>query len=167
MRSTLRLMQKLKVGDKLPAANVHIGVPPVAVNFAEKFGKGRVLVFGVPGAFTPGCTKTHLPGYVKDSAKIRAKFGVNEIVCIAVNDVFVLEAWSMKYDPKQTVTMVSDAVADFATKSGLKVDLPVLGGIRSSRFALIAEDGVVKNLFEEPDGKGLSCSLSESLLAKL
>jgi 2-Cys peroxiredoxin 5 len=167
MRASIKQLTKIQVGDKLPSANVFLGVPPAPTNFLERFGKGRVLVFGVPGAFTPGCSKTHLPGYVKDAEKIRAKLGVTEIVCIAVNDVFVMDAWSAQHDPKKSVTMVADAAADFAVKSGLKVDLPVLGGVRSSRFALVAEDGVVKHLFEEPDGKGLSCSLSDSILAKL
>jgi peroxiredoxin 5 len=165
--SVARLASKIKVGDSLPAANVFLGVPPVATNVAERFGKGRVIIFGVPGAFTPGCTKTHLPGYVKDAEKLKAKANAQEIVCVAVNDSFVMEAWSAQYDAGKKITVASDVNADFATKTGLAIDLPILGGVRSSRFAMIVNDGKVEFLAEEPDGKGLTCSLSDSLLAKL
>ncbi|CUG88372.1 peroxiredoxin, putative [Bodo saltans] len=165
--SVSRLAAKIKVGDSLPAASIFLGVPPVATNVVERFGKGRIIIFGVPGAFTPGCTKTHLPGYVKDADKLKAKANAKEIICISVNDSFVMEAWANQYDPSKKIVVASDVNADFATKTGLAIDLPVLGGKRSSRFAMIVNDGTVEFLAEEPDGKGLSCSLSDSLLAKL
>jgi 2-Cys peroxiredoxin 5 len=159
-------MAKIQVGDKLPGVTVFIGLPPTPVNIADRFGKGRVLIFGVPGAFTPGCSKTHLPGYVRDAGKIKEK-GIQEIACISKNDSFVMEAWGQQLDPTKQIVLVADPQGDFTSNTQLSVDLPVLGGSRSSRFAMVVNNGVVEKLFEEPDGKGLTCSLSDSLLSKM
>jgi 2-Cys peroxiredoxin 5 len=156
----------IQVGDKLPSIELHEGSPANKVDIAKLFAGKRGVLFAVPGAFTPGCSKTHLPGYVADAAKIRAK-GVDEIVCVAVNDAFVMTAWGESQGAAGKVRMLADPQAAFAKAIGLDVQAPNLGGTRSKRYSMIIEDGVVKALNVEPDGFGLTCSLANTLLESL
>ena len=156
----------IAVGDAIPSGSLHENSPGTQHDPAEIFATGRHVLFGVPGAFTPGCSKTHLPGYVGSFADWKAK-GVDSINCMAVNDAFVMAAWGTVHGAEGKVRMLADPAGDFATAMGLDVDAAVLGGKRSKRFALVVEDGKVTHLQVEPDGFGLSCSLSESLLEQL
>ncbi len=156
-------MAPLKVGDRLPSASFFVGLPPAAKTTEELTAGKRVIIFAVPGAFTPGCSKTHLPGYVADADKLKAKYGATDIYCVANNDSFVMDAWAASANAAGRVTMLADPLNDFLAKSELKVDLPVLGGARYARFAMVVNDGVVEKLNVEPDGKGLTCSLSSAL----
>jgi 2-Cys peroxiredoxin 5 len=156
----------IQVGQRLPAVELHEGTPANKVDIAQLFAGKRGVLFAVPGAFTPGCSKTHLPGYVNDSAKIRAK-GVDEIVCVSVNDAFVMSAWGESQGAQGKVRMLADPQGAFAKAVGLDVQAPNLGGIRSKRYSMLIEDGVVKALNVEPDGFGLTCSLSNTLLDAL
>ena len=153
----------LKVGDRLPEATFWTQVPPKTVTTAELFAGKRAILFAVPGAFTPTCSKTHLPGYVADADKLKQRLGVTDIYCVATNDVFVMEAWAAAHNAAGKVTMLADPTGDFMHKIDLKVNLPPLGGDRYARFSMIVDNGVVEKLNVEPDGKGATCSLASSL----
>ena len=157
----------IKVGDKVPAATLKVMTAdgPASVSTDELFGSGKVVMFSVPGAFTPTCSARHLPGFVDHADQIRAK-GVDRIVCIAVNDVFVMNAWG-KSAGSDKILMLADGNAEFARALGLELDATGFGmGERSQRFALIAEDGVVTGLFVEGPGE-FRVSSAEHVLANL
>lgn len=122
---------------------------------------------GVPGAFTPGCSKTHAPGYIEAASAIKAK-GVHDIVCVSVNDPFVIQAWGEQLKAEGKVRMLADPAAAFTKALGLDLDLTgKLGSVRSKRFSALVDNGVVTKLAVEPDGAGLSCSLAPAFLAEL
>lgn len=156
----------IKVGDELPSVDLYEETPAHAVNTRDLCAGRKVLLFAVPGAFTPGCSKTHLPGYVKQADSIKAK-GIQEIACVAVNDPFVLTAWGERHNVGDKIRMLADTNGEFTKAVGLDQDLAVLGGLRSKRYSMLVEDGHVLQLNVEPDGKGLSCSLAENTMSKL
>nr|CAH0104469.1 unnamed protein product [Daphnia galeata] len=157
----------IKSGDKLPSVDLYENTPATKVNIAEMTAGKKVIIFGVPGAFTPGCSKTHLPGYVSDFEKFKSK-GIDEIVCVSVNDPFVMAAWGKDQNADGKVRMLADTNGAFAKATDLEKDLSgPLGSVRCQRFSMLVEDGVVKALNVEPDGTGLTCSLSNSILAQL
>jgi peroxiredoxin len=158
----------ISVGDRIPDVKLMTmtsdGVTPV--RSGEVLGKGKVVLFAVPGAFTPTCSDHHLPGFVVRAEDIRAK-GVDTIACIAVNDVFVMGAWGDAQDTGDKVTMLADGNGDFTAEVGLTLDGSGFGlGTRSQRYAAIIDDGVVTELMVEPS-PGLDVSSAESVLAKL
>lgn len=122
----------------------------------------KIIVFAVPGAFTPGCSKTHVPGYVQKADELK-KSGIAEIVCVSVNDPFVMSAWGKDQNAGGKVRMLADPAAAFTKAVNLSIDLPPLGGVRSKRYSMVVENGVVKSLNVEPDGTGLSCSLADKI----
>ncbi|KAI9099947.1 Redoxin [Phlyctochytrium arcticum] len=153
----------VKEGDTIPAATLYRAGPDDKVDSASFFkSHKKAIVFGVPGAFTPGCTKTHLPGYVKDFDKLKEK-GVDLIACVSVNDAFVMQAWGNANGANDKVVMLADPKAEFVKALDLAFDAPALGGTRSKRWAMIVENGVIKKLKVEPDGTGLTCTLSNEL----
>jgi len=157
----------IKVGDKLPAVSLFEGTPDGKVEVAELFAGKKAIIFGVPGAFTPGCSKTHLPGYIEKADEIKSR-GVDLIVCVAVNDPFVMAAWGQAHKADGKILMLADTTAAFARATGLDIDLKaVLGSIRCKRFAMIVDDGEVSDLEVEPDGTGMTCSLANNMLEKL
>ena len=156
----------ISVGDKLPSIELHHGTPATKVDIAALFAGKRGILFAVPGAFTPGCSRSHLPGYVADFEKLSAK-GVEEVVCVSVNDAFVMAAWGEAHGATGKVTMLADPNAAFTQAVGLDVQAIGLGGTRSKRYAMLVDDGVVTALHVEPDGFGLTCSLSNAVLAAL
>jgi 2-Cys peroxiredoxin 5 len=156
----------IKVGDSLPAGEVQENTPGTRHDPAALFASGKHILFGVPGAFTPGCDRTHLPGYISDHDSITAK-GVDSISCIAVNDAFVMGAWGTSAGAEGKVRMLADPAGDYVTALGLDVDAAALGGKRSKRFSMIIVDGAVTAINVEPDGFGLSCSLSNEILTQL
>jgi len=138
----------ISVGDKLPESTLMImtaeGPTPVSTN--DVFAGKKVILFGLPGAFTPTCHKTHLPGFVANADAIKAK-GVDTIACISVNDVFVMAAWGNQVSPDGKVLMLADGNGDFAKATGTDVDSSAFGmGIRCQRYSMIIEDGVVTAL---------------------
>ena len=158
----------ISVGDRIPDVKLMTltgdGVAPV--QSGEVLGRGKVVLFGVPGAFTPTCSDHHLPGFVLRADDIKAK-GVDTIACIAVNDVFVMGAWGEAQQTSDKITMLADGNGDFAAEVGLTLDGSGFGlGTRSQRYAAIIEDGVVTELMVEPD-PGVDVSSAESVLAKL
>lgn len=156
----------ISIGDSLPSAQLNEGNPRTAVDPSTAFSTGKVVIFGVPGAFTPGCDKTHLPGYVADREKFAAK-GVTEIVCVSVNDAHVMRAWGESHQAEGKVRMLADPNAAFTRALGMEVEVPPLGGTRSKRFAMVVEGGKVTHLEVEPDGFGLTCSLAGPLLERI
>ncbi|GCB82120.1 hypothetical protein scyTo_0023059 [Scyliorhinus torazame] len=152
----------IKVGDKLPPVEVHEGDPHCLVNIAEVFQGKKGILFGVPGAYTPACNKSHLPSYVENYEAL--KKGVEIIVCIAVNDAFVMSAWGSAQKVAGKVRMFTDPTGTFTRAVGLELDkeplITALGNKRCKRFVLVLDNGVVKELKVEEDGTGLSCSLA-------
>ena len=157
----------ISVGDALPSVNLDEGSPRDKVDTAAAFSTGKHVIFAVPGAFTPGCSKTHLPGYIADFEQLQAK-GVDSVACVAVNDAFVMDAWGKALGATGKIRMLADPRAEFARAVGLEVDASgALGGVRSKRYSMVVEDGKVTLLNVEPDGFGLSCSLAPTLLEQL
>src|SRR5579885_2779588 len=159
----------IKVGDTLPAdlKLKEMGESgPKDVTLGEITRGKKVVLFAVPGAFTPTCSMKHLPGFVEHAAAIRAK-GVDEIVCVAVNDAFVMDAWGKASGAAGKVRMLADGNGEFTRAMGLELDASGFGmGKRSQRYAMIVKDGQVEHLLVEP-GPGLNVSSAESVLAKL
>ena len=146
----------IKVGDRLPNATFRVMTPdgPKPKTTDEVFKGKKVVLFAVPGAFTPTCSKNHLPGFVKNADAIRGK-GVDAIAVTSVNDPFVQDAWKKQSDPDNKIEFLADGSADFAKALGLELDASANGlGIRSKRYSMIVEDGVVKSLnIEDAPGK--------------
>lgn len=132
------------------------------MNIAQLSKGKKVVLFAVPGAFTPGCSKTHLPGYVEKADALKAS-GVAEIVCVSVNDPFVMAAWAKDQHTAGKVRMLADASGNFTKAVDLGLELPPLGGFRSKRYSMVIEDAVVTAINVEADGTGLSCSLADKL----
>ena len=157
----------IQQGDRLPEATLHTmrDGRPTAVTTGELFSGKKVVMFAVPGAFTPTCSEAHLPGYVVQADAIKAK-GIDDIICVAVNDAFVMGAWG-KAGNADGLTMVGDGNGDFTKAIGLEMDGSGFGlGTRSQRYAMVIEDGVVNTLAVEAGGQ-LDVSAAESILKKL
>lgn len=157
----------IKVGDKLPSMKLSTATPDGPKEAAtDELFKGRVVLFAVPGAFTPTCSAKHLPGFVQNFDAIKAK-GVDSVICMAVNDAFVMGAWGKDQGTSDKVMMLADGSAAFAKALGLELDLNGRGmGTRSQRYALVANDGKVTHLAVEPPG-GFDVSKAESVMAAL
>ena len=158
----------IQVGDKLPSGTLKVadanGIRDVTTD--ELFAGKKVVLFAVPGAFTPTCSAKHLPGFVQKADEIRAK-GVDAIVCLAVNDAFVMGAWGRDQQVGDKVIMAADGNAEWTRALGLELDASRFGmGIRSQRFAMIVEDGVVRKLAVEQPGK-FEVSSAEAILQAL
>ena len=141
----------IKVGDTLPAGTFKQMTTDGPTNLTtDQLFKGKtVVLFSVPGAFTPTCDAKHLPGFVEQAAAIKAK-GVDTIACTAVNDVFVMNAWGKAGNAGDRVLMLADGNGDYARALGLELDASGFGmGTRSQRYAMVVQDGVVKQLFVE------------------
>ncbi|CAG9129250.1 hypothetical protein JYU34_008412 [Plutella xylostella] len=164
IHTTLRAMA-IKVGDTIPSIDLFEDSPANKVNIAELSSGKKVVLFAVPGAFTPGCSKTHLPGYVEKADSLKQD-GVGEIVCVSVNDPYVMAAWGAQHNTKGKIRMLADPSGTFVKALDLGVDLPPLGGLRSKRFSMVLCDGKVEELNVEPDGTGLSCSLADKIKVK-
>ena len=159
----------IKVGDKLPQATfrVMISEGPAAKTTDDLFAGRKVVLFAVPGAFTPTCHKNHLPGFRDNAAAIKAK-GVDEIVVTAVNDPFVMDAWAKATEAGDKMTFLSDPNADFAKAIGMDIDMAQgLGFSRSKRYSMIVEDGVVKSLNVEDSPGKAEVSNAETLMKQL
>ena len=158
----------IKVGDKIPSATLYeMGEGgPKAVSTEDLFSGKTVVLFGVPGAFTPTCSAKHLPGYIEQSAAIRAK-GADEIVCMAVNDAFVMGAWGKDQNAAGKVRMVADGSGELTKKMGIELDLAPRGlGQRGRRFSMVVKDGVVKTLNLE-EGGAFEVSGAERILSSI
>ena len=158
----------IKVGDTIPSMKLMVATPegPKETSTDDIFKGKKVVLFAVPGAFTPTCSAKHLPGFVQNADAIKAK-GVDAIACISVNDAFVMGAWGKDQGTGDKVLMLADGSAMFAKALGLELDITARGmGVRSQRYALIAEDGKVTHLGVEAPG-GFEVSKAEAILAAL
>ena len=158
----------IKVGDKLPEATftAMTAEGPRPMTTAEVFGGKKVALFAVPGAFTPTCSAKHLPGYVNNFDALKKK-GIDRIVCVSVNDVFVMSAWGKDQKVGDKVLMLADGNGAFAKAVGLELDAKGFGmGTRSQRYSLIADNGVVKQLNVEAGGE-FKVSAAEHMLSQL
>ena len=158
----------IQVGDSIPSAKLMQATAegPKEISTEELFGGKTVVLFGVPGAFTPTCSAKHLPGFVQQYDALKAK-GADVVACIAVNDAFVMGAWGKDQGVGDKVVMLADGSADFTRKMGLELDLVARGlGIRSQRFALVAKNGKVTHVAVEAPG-AFEVSKAEAILAAL
>jgi peroxiredoxin len=158
----------IKVGDQIPSMKLMTPTPdgPKEISTDEIFKGKKVVLFAVPGAFTPTCSAKHLPGFIEHADQIRAK-GVDTIACMAVNDAFVMGAWAKDQQADEKILMLADGSGAFTKALGLELDLIARGmGVRSKRFALVAQDGKVTHLAVEQPG-GFDVSRAEAVLAAL
>ena len=159
----------INVGDKLPSVTLRQVTPegPKEVTSDDFFRGKRIVLFAVPGAFTPACSQRHMPGFVEKAAEIRAK-GIDNIACVAVNDAAVLGAWARDQKADGKVTMLADGSGDFAKALGLELDLSKGGlGIRSKRYSMLVDNGVVGALNVEQQPGQVEASSAESMLKAL
>ena len=158
----------IQVGDKVPAVNLRVltAEGPKEVTSDELFGGKKVAFFAVPGAFTPTCSQRHLPGYVEKASDIKAK-GVDTVACVAVNDVFVMNAWGKSQNVGDKVMMLADGSGDFTRAVGLELDATRNGlGKRSQRYSMLVDNGVVKALNIEAPGQ-FDVSSAEAMIKGL
>jgi len=157
---------KLKVNDTIPEAQIYIlkNGEPKEQSIKETLGNSKILLFGLPGAYTSTCSKFHLPGYVKNAEKLKAK-GVNRIFCISVNDPYVMNAWGEANNVGNIIAMLADPYLSFTKSIGAEIDRNSKGmGIRSSRYAMIIENMKVLNIREEEETKSCGISSAEGIL---
>lgn len=162
------MTQAIKVGTAIPSMKLITATSegPKEVTTEELFNGKKVVVFAVPGAFTPTCSAKHLPGFVQHASEFAAK-GVDTLVCMAVNDAFVLGAWAKDQGVDDKIVMLADGSAALTKALGLELDLTARGlGIRSQRFAMVVDDGKLASLMVEAPG-GFDVSRAEAVLAAL
>jgi peroxiredoxin len=141
-------------------------MPPKEIDVVEAAKGKKIVIFGLPGAYTPTCSAKHVPGYVQNFDALKAK-GVNEIWCLATNDAFVMAAWGRDQNVGGKVRMLADGSVNYTKALGLELDLTARGmGVRTNRFAMIVDNGVVKHVAVEGPGK-FEVSSAEAILAKL
>ncbi|MDP2287386.1 MAG: peroxiredoxin [Actinomycetota bacterium] len=157
----------IAVGDSVPQLEFMIIREGRAASIpsSEVLGSGRVVLFAVPGAFTPGCSKMHLPSYVQRADELSAK-GVDSIVCVSVNDAYVMDAWGKEQGVGDQFVMAADPLGEFAKAVGMDVTVPALG-LRSKRYAMVIENGVVTEFLPEEDGFSVLASTADCVLDKL
>ena len=156
----------ISVGDNIPSANIAVATSDEQTNTtsSELFAGKKVVLFALPGAFTPTCSKSHLPGYVTLYDEFGTK-GVDMVACLSVNDAFVMQAWSRDQNA-ENITMIADGGAAFTKALGLEMDTADFGGVRSQRYAMVIDDGKVTHLNVEAAGK-FEASKAETILAAL
>lgn len=165
----------IKLGDRLPEATLSefievegngCSIGPNAFKVSDLVRGRKILVFGLPGAYTPTCSAQHVPGYLKQHDALKAK-GVDEIWCVSVNDAFVMGAWGRDQQCGGKIRMMADGSGEFTKALGLELDLSARGmGVRSKRYAMLVEDGVVRSLDVEAPGK-FEVSGAEAMLARV
>jgi peroxiredoxin len=165
----------IQIGDRLPESTLSefietetegCSLGPNTFNVADLVKGKTIAIFGLPGAYTPTCSAQHLPGYIQQSEQLKAK-GVDEIWCVSVNDAFVMGAWGRDQKATGIVRMMADGSGTFTKALGLELDLTAKGlGVRSQRYSMLVEDGVVKQLNLE-NGGGFAVSSAEKMLEQI
>jgi peroxiredoxin len=158
----------IQAGDRIPDGKLKVMGKdgPMNVEASELLGQGRVVLFSVPGAFTPTCDAKHLPGFVEKAAALKAR-GVGKLVCLAVNDVFVMNAWGKSAGVGEAIVMAADGNGEYTSALGLELDARGFGmGMRGKRFALVIENGVVKQVHIEAPGE-FKVSSADYILGQL
>ncbi|MFZ9313733.1 MAG: peroxiredoxin [Burkholderiaceae bacterium] len=165
----------IAIGQALPNVTLYefieeetpgCAVGPNAFQVSDMVKGKKIIVFGLPGAYTPTCSAKHVPGYVAQAAALKAK-GIDEVWCVSVNDAFVMGSWGRELQTRGKVRMFGDGNAEFSKAVDLTLDLTARGmGVRSNRYAMLVENGIVKALHVEEPGK-FEVSSAEAMLAKL
>lgn len=159
----------ISVGDAIPDVAIRVveAGAPKPTTTGELLGTGRVVLFAVPGAFTPTCSNVHLPSFVETASALSAA-GVDRIVCISVNDPFVMDAWGASQGVGDDIILAADGNADFAKAIGMDIDVSGAGlGVRSKRYAMVIEDGVVTQFLPEEDGFSAVLSTGQCVLSAI
>ena len=157
---------KLKINDQIPDANIFhlLDGEPKEQRIKEILGTKKIIVFGLPGAFTATCSKFHLPGYINNAQKILDK-GIDKIFCLGVNDPYVMNAWGEANNVRTKISMLADPYLSFTKLIGAEVDRNSKGmGMRSSRYAMVIENLIAKTIKEEKETKNCLISSAESIL---
>ena len=157
---------KIKIKDQIPDTEIFhlIDGEPKQNKLSEILGNGKIILFGLPGAFTSTCSKLHLPGYVAHADKFREK-GIEKIFCLSVNDPYVMDAWGQAHNIENKITMLSDPYLSFTKAIGAEVDRNSRGmGIRSNRYSMVIENLEVTNIQVEKETKECDLSAAESIL---
>ncbi|XP_005095910.1 peroxiredoxin-5, mitochondrial [Aplysia californica] len=150
--------KKLRVGDELPNVNLYEGSPENAIPASQLYKGKRGVLFAVVGAFTPGCTQTHIPDYLSLHEKFKEEGYV--ISCVSVNDPFVMKAWAQSTEADGKIRMLADPRGEFTKALGMELDCKqLLGGIRSHKYSLVVEDGKIQSINVDPEHTGLACLL--------
>ena len=159
---------KIQKGDKLPDAKVFIlDSDPKEVSIKQIIGDEKTILFGLPGAFTPTCSAKHLPGFVNSMDEIKKK-NIKKVICISVNDPFVMEAWGKSHNVHGKITMVGDSRGEFTKSIGFELDLNARGlGIRSARYTMLIENGAVKKVVEEEVAGKCEITSAQNFLKKI
>ena len=159
---------KIKKGDKLPDAKVFIlEKDPKEVSIKQIVGDEKVILFGLPGAFTPTCSTKHLPGFVLAIDQLKKK-GINKVVCISINDPFVMDAWGKIHNVQDKILMVGDSKGDFTKNIGAELNLTNRGlGVRSSRYTMLVEKGSVLRISEEEVAGKCEITAAENFLKEI
>ena len=160
---------KLKINDQLPDTEIFqlINGEPQKSNFREIIGNGKIVLFGLPGAFTSTCSKLHLPGFVANADKIKAK-GIENIFCLSVNDPYVMNGWGEINNTRDKIKMLSDPYLSFTKLIGAEVDRNAKGmGIRSNRYLMVIENFTIVKIHEEEETKECGLTSAENLLNNL
>ena len=160
---------KIKENDKIPNAEVFIleNGEPIKKNIEEFLKNKKVIIFGLPGAYTSVCSTKHLPGYVRMYDNYKNK-GINQIICISVNDPFVMAAWGKSHNVYEKITMLGDSRGEFTKSIGAELDLNARGlGIRSVRYTMLIENGAVKKVVEEETAGKCEITSAENFLKKI
>jgi glutaredoxin/glutathione-dependent peroxiredoxin len=158
----------ISVGDSIPSATLSKldADKLIPISTDELFSQRKVVLFAVTGAFTPDCSDDHLPSFIRNADRLKQQ-GIDKIVCISVNDPYVMDIWSKTKDPEGKLLMLADANGDLTTKMGMDADVSNLGlGKRSQRYAAIVEDGVIKSLDVDEMGE-VKVSKADKILEKL
>ncbi|VVT44188.1 uncharacterized protein SAPINGB_P000333 [Magnusiomyces paraingens] len=157
----------LSVGDAVPSVPVQEGSPGNVVSLADETKKGKYVIVGVPGAFSPACSASHAPGYISHTGEL-AKKGVDGVFIVAVNDAFVTKAWADSLKTNDKVRFIADSHGEFSKEFGTLFDASkFFGNERTKRYAAVVENGKVTEAFIEPDSTGLSVSVAENVLKNL
>jgi len=159
---------KIKKGDKLPDAKVFVlEKDPKEVSIKEIVGDEKVILFGLPGAFTPTCSAKHLPGFVIAIDQLKKK-GIKKVVCISVNDPFVMDAWGKIHNVQDKILMVGDSSGDFTKNIGAELNLTNRGlGVRSSRYTMLIEKGIILKISEEEVAGKCEVTAAENFLKEI
>jgi len=160
---------KIKEGEKLPNSKMFVLSKdgPKEISMWEFIGQDKVILFGLPGAFTPTCSAKHLPGFINSMDKIKKK-GIKKIICISVNDPFVMDAWGKRHNVEGRIEMLGDSRGEFTKSIGAELDLNAKGlGIRSERYTMLVESGAVKKVVEEEVAGKCEITSAENFLKQI
>ena len=159
---------KLKKGDKLPDAKVFIlDKDPKEISIKQIIREEKVILFGLPGAFTPTCSAKHLPGFMKSTEELKKK-GIKKVICISINDPFVMDAWGKTHNVQDKILMVADSKGEFTKNIGAELNLNNKGlGVRSTRYTMLVEKGNVLRISEEEVAGKCEITAAENFLKEI